>query len=387
MDKLFYFYHTEWTDTCTIDFNNKRINRKVQNDECGNFNIINNTFVINWDKWNGNDIFININNEYYHIKLIYDKTIKGNIAYIDLYNSNLLLNYFYQINDNKLYCLNNTCTDNNYIGLFEINDIYLFIYANNTIYKYIYLNNIYYNIILLTNYIQCCNDITSNFDLNNKNISKSNINLNNTTIKTNKFDTNNTINSNNINTNIKNIIKHKIEKFKKVEDIYYYINEDIYKYILIDKNKNKKYELIVPFNIPNKKNNIKRILILIEYNGFSLNETYSNYNNNTNIIENYLLTINNDIQNNINYIHLNNLNIFQIKNNALNIMNLIELINPDYIYDKSNSKEFNIYTGTILDTPFLSKIFNEVNKDIIDNNREYTYISSNYIQSIYQSIS
>jgi hypothetical protein len=62
MEESYIFLHREWKDICSLNKDNKIINRKNIENEKGKFEIIeqNNQKIIKikWDKWNGENHFI-----------------------------------------------------------------------------------------------------------------------------------------------------------------------------------------------------------------------------------------------------------------------------------------------------------------------------------------
>ena len=76
MEESYIFLHREWKDICSLNKDNKIINRKNIENEKGKFEIIeqNNQKIIKikWDKWNGENHFIFYNEKYYD-KIFYDK--------------------------------------------------------------------------------------------------------------------------------------------------------------------------------------------------------------------------------------------------------------------------------------------------------------------------
>jgi hypothetical protein len=71
MDRAIYIYHKDWSGECIL-INNEIIIRKDKNNEKGNYKIIYNKLIIQWDKW-GEDIFYTYDNNCFYNKDDYNK--------------------------------------------------------------------------------------------------------------------------------------------------------------------------------------------------------------------------------------------------------------------------------------------------------------------------
>ena len=58
MSTKYIFVHSEWSDTCFLDNSTKKIYRKLYNNEKGKYYLSDNNIIINWENWEGDDIFI-----------------------------------------------------------------------------------------------------------------------------------------------------------------------------------------------------------------------------------------------------------------------------------------------------------------------------------------
>ena len=297
------FIHTEWTDECMLNSINWIIKRKNISNEEGIYRFDDDKIIINWKKWEGNDIFIKIDNIYYHE---------------EIYNNNS--SYFIHNEwSDKCLLLNNIIKRkniNNENGTYKIIDNKIIIKWNNWNIEDIFIkyNNDYIFYSFYEEYIQNKNIIEYNlqkenlvleciFNLENNIIYKKNKILEQGTFKINNNELiitwNNNIKENYIKINdiyqdkdlIENVIlkiiknDYVIEKFKKINNEYYLntvsnIKEDIYH------DNNNSYD-IINFEIINDK--IKNNLNFLINNNHNLlnNKNYLNIQNIKSFINNY----------------------------------------------------------------------------------------------------
>ena len=406
------FIHNEWTDRCLIL--NNIIERESINDEQGTYNIINNDFIIKWNNWNIENIFIKLNN-YYLDKSFYNENINNSIILdYELINSISSDQFILVIDTSKIFNINNLSI----FGFFSIIDDTLTVKWNTDI-EEIYikdinsLNNIYYE---------------KTFIEKNKN---------------------------------NNIKKYSIEKFKKINNEYFLkpydssiINDNlinknnyklIYNYIdetpnrlriltkdtllnnkdylninninihlnIYDNNDNFNYitDLELNFEIPEKKK--RRCLSLVEwgYPPFGGGEDWLlNFNKIiSNQYDNYLICFSDPFKNeyfkNIKMIDLNYIKIIQMEKDLISIIKIIKIINPDIINHQGVYRDFFMKISNILEIPFFTGFcfwqdivkFNQPNINVnmlLNNNLEktdefiniinnsYTYVSSNFVNDI-----
>jgi hypothetical protein len=332
----YYFIHFEWSDYCIFDFEINSLKREYYNEEYGKFKIDNNLLIINWDNWIGDDIFIEIDNKFYHLRILYEQMNKyyleinynniennNNISIINLYNINDKIKYVLDNKNNSIFKLIlNDKIELLYIGNYKYYQNYLFIYNNNKIIdKYIKLENKYYNYNLLDINIKSIDNISNNeFIIYNKENEEGFVSDKITTegivsdkittegivsdkittegIVSDKITTEGIVSdkittegivSDKITTegfvSNKTIFnkKYKIELFKKINNSYYYINNKRYKYNISN----------IVFSEKNLKQKLKNILnnnILLNNNYIDI-ENINNYiksNNNNNLLEKYI---------------------------------------------------------------------------------------------------
>ena len=407
------FIHDEWTDKCLI-YNNV-IERESINNEKGTYKIINNDFIVKWDNWDTDNIFIKLNNNYLD-KVFYNNNINTSLVLeYELINSNDSSQFILIIDTCKIFDKNNLSI----FGNFSIID--------NTI-------TIQWNTNIEEIYIKDIKDINS---------------LNNIYYEKNFIEKNN------------NIRKYNIEKFKKINNEYflkpydYSIIKDnfikktnyklIYNYIddmpnrlkiltkdtllnnnnylninnikihlsTYDNNNNFDYitDLELNFEIPEKK--MKRCLSLVEwgYPPFGGGEDWLlNFNKIiSNQYDNYLICFSDPFKNeyfkNIKMIDLNYIKIIQMEKNLISIIKIIKIINPDIINHQGIYRDFFMRISNILEIPFLTGFcfwqdivkFNQpnINVNMLSNNNlektdefiniinnSYTYVSSNFVNDI-----
>ena len=398
MEELYLFIHNEWTDFCDINKSNLTIIRKGIKNECGTYKIINNEFIINWEKWEGNDIFINYNNCYYH-KDFYTKNIKNKkLTYIKLFYDEIIKECVLN-NDKIIFDQYNII---NY-GSYLFNNKYLVLkWENKKEEKFIEINNKYYEEQSLYTLLDRTNNL--------KKLENNYLNLYNDNIINNSKDL---LESE----KIKNIVvkKKKIEKFKKINSDFYLnpkINKEhtlfhnLFKHKIINfelnyniinqkigelnKNisllKNKKYinlsnvnDYLINFNdgyikefydsfflnlkfqIPLKKG--KRTLSLVEWGyppfgggeNWILNFNKILFNNN---YDNYLICFSDPFKNtyftDINFINLEYVKIIQMPKDIFTIIKMIRVINPDLINHQGVYRDFYMKISNILEIPFLT---------------------------------
>ena len=437
--------HNEWTDLCILD--NNIIKRKSIDSEKGTYHILNNELIINWDKWQGDDIFILFNDCYYHKifynKYIINKNLISSTIYYDNYNYDLYINL-----------------DNNYLfKKFDITNIANYS-KNNNIFTikwhesieeiFININEKYYNdkyIIKLLEIDNLSNNIDNFLKINNFTISK---NINKESKKIEKFKKiNNNLYFTSSNNSKKNNIKEKINNNlnikinykiidleidynnlkEKVESLLFenkltnknYLNKNnIDKYLNnISKNKdvfNNFFNLELNFEIPIKKN--KRVLTLVEWayppfgggENWILNFTKILHNNN---YDNFIICFA-DMFKSISFtetklINLDYVKIIQMPKDIINIIKIIKVINPDIINHQGVYREYFMKISNLLEIPFLTGFcfwqnivkFNmdNINVNMINNNglertdefeiilnNSYTYSSSDFVNDIIEKL-
>jgi hypothetical protein len=208
MNNLYNFYHSEWSDICILNEKENSIRKSNQLDELGKYYYKNNELIINWDKWIGDDIFINIYNGFYQKKYV-DNYIKNfTLLEIILYDDNdekfFFLNFEKKILFEKINLKN--------MGSFKLIDKFLYINWNNINDRYIRFNDKYYS----EKYIKLLLDNINIIENNEKNIlneTSNNIIENNETNILNK--TSNNIIENN-ETNILNEISDNITENNEI---------------------------------------------------------------------------------------------------------------------------------------------------------------------------
>jgi hypothetical protein len=358
------FLHIQWKDECTLDYNKNIIYKKTNNNEIGTFLLEDNKIIINWNNNIEKDIFIYIFNSYYDIVFFYEYINNYEIDFIDLYYNNSSYNFI--LNKNR-----NIIIDKYDIikkGVYKLFQYYIIIKWDNST-----DDNIFYNI---NNKYYCykylCELVSNKNPYNIKN--------------------------NNIEYECLDISK---EIFKNINNKFYYIDEKIYKYNIINFQKgnifnnlsilydniNIKYknyinnnninnyinknisnnlldEMInieLDFEIPKKK--IKRILSLVEW-GFppfgggeywllNLNKIFHKNN-----YDNYLICFSDPFQNiyfhNIELIDLKYVKIIQMPKDLLKIIQLIKIIDPDLINHQGVYREYFMKISNVLEIPFLT---------------------------------
>ena len=407
----YYFVHSEWCDNCIFDYNNNIIYREYHNEEKGIFKFNNNRLIINWDNWLGDDIFIEINNIYYHIKIFNDKI--DFIRYINVYDNidekiQLLLDnnniYKFNINiDQNIY--NNISFDKNsieinYIGYYKFYNKYLFIYNDsNAICQYVELENIYYNCNILKLHIENILNLSNiNFEkelLSDSNLEQSenkelftreqhsivnssskkilvkNVFSSNGVLENNVFSSTGVLENNVFLSNgvLENNVSYKIEKFKKINNSYYFINEKIFKYKIGNINFNESMlknnlSIFLKNNIDKNINSEHESSLLFEYSKekILLNKNYIDIDN----INRYIKNKNNNLLEKCINIELN----FEIplKKNK-RILSLVEwgfppfgggenwLLDLNKIFYKNNIDNYLI----CFSDPFKNEYFNSIN--------------------------
>ena len=496
--KSYIFVHSEWTDRCIL--NEKKYISRSLNNEIGKFRYDNKKIIINWEKWNGDDIFIYIYNCYYHINFFNKYINNYNIDIIDLYFNKL--NTKFIVNKDKNLIINKYNLKQ--IGDYILHDKYFIIkwhikhYNDDYFYK---LNNKYYHenylLILINNDLNEDNNIKLNDNINSlllceeltfeKNINiisdtednrkyndamevslytqeftKENTNLDaisdasldtdsDSDIENNRkyndemkvsrytpeFAKKNTENNHNYNggsfifseintkdsisdsdseSDIESVsssnsesknyeIKNNIikETFKKINNKFYFINEKIYKYNIINIDL-KKNNIIKNLNNLSKNINIQNTNYINKQNIHNYIDTYNNNNDLENIliieldfeipiktkkrilslvewgyppfggVENWLLNLNNFFYKNnydnylicfsdpfkneyfskIQLIDLKYVKVIQMPKNILYIIKLIKLINPDIINHQGIYREYFMKISNVLEIPFLT---------------------------------
>ena len=381
------FVHSEWTDICIYD--KYKIKRTSVENEIGKYKVKDNEIIINWNNWEGDDIFIKIHDDFIH-KTFYDENIKNyNLSEINIQNNNIINIYILNIDKNIIFKKN----DLKFFGYYIKNDNNISIKQNNGIEKmYIKIANIYYEqdylISLIKNedkinlkkekfkkidnnyflnhksndnvqMLDKINNIikTSNLTLNIKNEILKLINVQNIDNEYNISDIN--INNNKINQRLNSLIENNdiINKnYLNINNIKEHLN------INIDENVfNNIIKLNLSFKIDAKKN--KRILSLVQW-GYppfgggenwilNMNKILKKYN-----YETYLICFSDPFRNEYycetKMIDLEYVKVIQTPYDLLNIIKLIKLINPDIINHQGvNRLEF-MKLSNILEIPFFT---------------------------------
>ena len=395
------FIHSEWTDICLI-YNNVIIRKNITNEK-GLYKLNCNKIIINWEKWDGDDIFINLFDNYYQ-KILYEKYIENyNIREIILeyenYTIECLLNEDNKNIFNKIKLANfgNYSLLNKYMVItwpdrnekfVEINYNHYKIMGNNIVYeKYKKINNEYY------------------IDKN----CKSDTNLNNKIYNYKILDFKNT--NNNINNGLNHLINNidilNNKRYLNIHNINTYLSSFKYTNDL-----NNFTELNLNFEIPDK--TTKRCLSLVEWGyppfgggeNWLLNFSKLLHNNN---YDNYLICFSDPFKNEYFtetcLINLDYVKIIQMPKDMIEIIKIVKLINPDIINHQGIYREFFMKISNILEIPFLTGFcfwqniikFNQSNininmlsnstlektdefNDILKNS--YTYISSDFVNDI-----
>jgi hypothetical protein len=398
MNYLSLFIHTEWTDLCIYDQNNY-IKRKSIDDEVGNYKIINNEFIINWEKWKGDDIFIKISDKYIH-KKFYEKYIKNyKIIKINIYIDNSVQNFYINTDLNVIFKKNNLVI----FGYYLINDNSITITFNNISEKtYINLDNIYYEQEYITNLFNNYDNlhirkekfkkINNNYYSNNLIIEHKTLNKVYDIINNSDFDFDL---KNNILNTIKNKYSHILDNLDKKNKTYQYsiidlnINNSkinnilksiINNNVFVNKNYLNIYNINEHLNI-NINDNIldeitkleinfkinkkikKRVLSLVQwgYPPFGGGENWIlNMNKilNNNNFETYMICFGdpflNEYYTTTNYIDLEYVKIIQTSFETLNIIKLIKVIDPDIINHQGVNRLFFMKLSNILNIPFFT---------------------------------
>lgn len=435
--------HSEWTDLCILD--NNIIKRKNMNNEKGTYSILDKELIINWENWDGNDIFILFNNSYYH-KIFYDKYILNkNLIdlkiYYDSYNYDLYIN----LDNNYLFKKFDITNIGNYS---KNNNIFFITWKDLTEEKFININEKYYNdkyIIKLLEKDILNNNIDNFLKTNNFTISNNIHNIHNKESKViekfKKINNNLYFKSYNNGVNLKyknndeviktfnykvldleldyNNLKDKVESllFENIIDNKNYLNKtNITKY-LTDLPNNKHifdsfFDLELNFEIPIKKN--KRILSLVEWayppfgggENWILNLNKILYNNN---YDNFIICFSDNFKNisftKTKLINLDYVKVIQMEKNIVNIIKIIKIINPDIINHQGVYREYFMKISNVLEIPFFTGFcfwqnivkfnmdninINMMNNNILEKTEEfeiilknsYTYSSSHFVNDI-----
>jgi hypothetical protein len=420
---VYKFIHTEWIDTCILS--NNKINRMLVNNEHGTYTIKDNMIIVKWFNWDGEDIFIEKNSNYYQ-KKFYDKYI---------INHNLIEKFFihneweeacFLIEDLKLIFKKDNIKE---FGKYEYVDNNIdinwnnwgkefFILFNNIYYQKSYydkhfnknnknniklfdkfklINNKYYFVDFVdtlnnNNNIEIKEDI-----INNKkyihHIIKDNLSIQDIKINLKKLLNSDLLNNKNY------LDKNNINLFLN-DNITLYDDMNCYKYIELD------FEIL-----PKTK---KRCLSLVEW-GFPPFGGGENWTLNINKLlfknnyENYLICFSDPFKNEYfektNYIDLGYVKIIQMKKSIKDIIIMIKLINPDLINHQGVDRILYMKISNILHIPFLTgfcfwqNIFqfnmDNINVKILDNNNllptndfefiynnSYTYSSSQFVNEV-----
>jgi len=148
--------HNEWNDSCIINILNNYLYRLSNKEECGKYNIINNSIIIYWEKWN-TEVFECKDNIYYYkdkysIEILIIHSDWTDICFIDndkiyrksienevgkyLLESDKLVIYWEKWNENVFYKCDKDYYDPIYLICIFINNIkYILNTFNNKIYE------------------------------------------------------------------------------------------------------------------------------------------------------------------------------------------------------------------------------------------------------------
>jgi len=357
--------HTEWTDICILNSSNFKIQRQTFRDEVGTYKIYNEEIIINWDKWTGSDIFVKINDNYIH--KIFNEI---NVTHID----NILF-YIMNTDKNIIYLKNNISK----FGHYSINDNNILIsWNNNTDEKIIKFENNYYH----EKYI--LNLISTNKKNSKEKFKKINdkyyydINIKHCKQHTKQITHNKIYNHNVIDFDFNHA---KIKQSSKNIIVNNYINiKNINKYIdtyIYDNLFNDLLNLEIDFEIK-KKTNKKRCLTLAQwgYPAFGGGENWLlNFNKilNNNLYETFLICFSDPFKNeyftNIKLIDLEYVKIIQMPLDILTIIKFIKIIDPDIINHQGVNRLLFMKISNILNIPFLTGFcyWNDIVKFNMDN--------------------
>jgi len=393
------FIHSEWTDICIYNINNF-IKRKNIENEIGKYKIIKDEFIINWDNWDGDDIFVKIV-DYYIQKSFYDNFMKNyNLLEIYLFNNNNIDIYVLNTDKNIIFKKNNL----KIIGKYIIYDNYILITLSDNIEKkYIQFDNIYYE----NSYVKIENfkKINNNYYYNK--IYETN-ELYEYTIM------NLDIHNNKINKRLNKLLENKIflnKNYLNKNNIENHINQDINQNI--DENIfDNIIKLKLYFKIEVKKQ--KRILSLVEW-GYppfgggenwilNMNKIFMKYN-----FETFLICFSDPFKNEYysttKLIDLGYVKVIQTNYEIINVIKLIKKIDPDIINHQGVNRLKFMKLSNILNIPFLTGFcfwqdiikFNmdNINVNMLENNNfektddfefiinhSYSYVSSNFVNDI-----
>ena len=409
MEDLFLFIHSEWTDFCLIHFEDSIIKRKNIENEIGKYIINNDEIIINWNNWEGDDIFIKFNLIYYHKDFYINYIHNYKLNYYKLYDNNLYCNYVLNITKKIIF----KKYDINCIGNYELilNNFLIIKWKNESKNQtFINLNENFYEQKFLINLIK---NNTDNINNNDKTFDDyiNNINMKNILLKKNrkiekfkKIDNKYYLDKNNISVDIvDNIIPNQINNniipLNEIKS-YCYNNIDIDFKIRFQKIKdninnllknNTKLNNIDYLNIKNLENYVNKEFnnddnILYNFSKLNLNFEISNKIKKRNLTlvewayppfgggENWLLDFNKILFNNnydnyiiyfsipfkniyfneIKLIDLKYVKIIQMPKEIFSIINIIKKINPDFIHHQGVNRDFFMKISNILEIPFLT---------------------------------
>ncbi len=125
--------HNDWEGECY--FKNNKIIRVNNDDECGNYNIVNNILTVYWEKWDSDNFLSFDNIHYYSKELYYEKYNEYN--FID--NNNIFKIFLDKNSNNFLYFLKNKI-----IGNYKIENDIIILNYNDISKKYKNYNSTYY---------------------------------------------------------------------------------------------------------------------------------------------------------------------------------------------------------------------------------------------------
>ena len=346
-----YIYHKDWNEYCVIY--DEKIYRKTDANEFGKYDIKDNELRIFWEKWES-ELFLKVNNIYYHDIFIYFLNYNDKTLIINIFNNKIIDNE----NDKELGNILFFDKELQLIWEYDESELYNFEYENNKILIYPKVNdddnddNDYHekmeelldennNTILK---IKLIKDLEENAILNNDKIilieEHNNYIKNNGTFK------------------IKNdllyiywdeLLTCEIYKNINQNNVYYYndyYEKELNKVLLINDNKDDENNLlffiptVIEYNISYSKN--------ILYNGMLLYPRKNNNEKSNKIINKKFLNINEDY-----YI----LNDFSIENQCINKYRL-EIV-------ECNNNKYHIIHNNFEKNNFNYNIYKQFNKDLL----------------------
>jgi hypothetical protein len=408
-DNTYNFIHNEWSDQCFLDNKNFIIKRVSCKDELGTFKLIDNILTVNWEKWEGDDIFIK-DGDYFYQKTFFDKFVNyDNIIEFTLINEKK--EEFYLNEEKKLIFRKNKpskygnyrVSDNNFNFTIDWDEGYteIFVKINETYYEknHAYKNNLFSIIKKKDIFKKIDGKYYSQTFLNNKKKYVHKV-----------FDYD--FNDKSINIKLKKLIEENDLLNKNYLSIDK-INNHLNNHDFID-NFSYLSELTLEFEIPPKDNSKRRNLSLLQwgYPPFGGGEDWMlNFNKilSDNDYDNYLICFSDPFKDEyftkINFIDLSYVKIIQMPKDLIQILLMVRIINPDIITHQGIERELFMKISNILDIPFFTGFcfwqniikFNtdNINVDMLNNKNlerteefhqilenSYTYASSEFVNDV-----